>query len=393
MIFARIETEEARRQLQHALTEADRPYIYRRLLIIQFSALGTTVNELATLFQLTPLTIRKFIHAYNTGGISQLMPQKKPGRKAKLSLTKEQWLEILHQSPATFDELDTACHNWTLELLARYVEMYHGVRMQPSALWHLLRRHKINMGRSQWKMTSPDPEYRVKRERVEELKKKAATGQLTSDDVRLIDPGIIPILPPKEAVVIYFDETDIHLCPDKGKGYQLIHHQQEISTPGTDQVKYLLGGVVYPTGEGLYHIYVERAARSLHNQPAAGSYDERKRTMEVENWLAGVCEMFPDQFKFYVWDNATTHTTKMLFPFFEAHPDQIIPVFLPTYSPWLNLIERLWWQMRSDITRNHFFQTIQHTCQAIVHWLEELPLTCFLSLIGIQASELISSTS
>ena len=172
MIFAHIETKQARQQLQQALKEAKKPYIYRRLLIIQFSASGKTVNELATLFRLTPLTIRKYIYAYNTGGILELMPAKKAGRRTKLPLTKEQWLEILHRSPATFEELDTSCHNWTLELLAECVEIYHGVSMHPSSLWHLLRRHKINMGRSQFRLTSPDPEYQVKRDRVETLKKK-----------------------------------------------------------------------------------------------------------------------------------------------------------------------------------------------------------------------------
>lgn len=172
MIFARLETEEAKQELQQAIRDAEKPYIYRRLLIIQFSASGKTVNELAALFFLTPLTIRLYIHAYNTGGIAGLLPQKKPGRRVKLSLTKEQWLEILHQSPATFEELETPCHNWTLEMLVQYVGIYHGVHMHPSSLWHLLRRHKIKMGRSQWKLTSPDPEYTVKRQRVEELKKK-----------------------------------------------------------------------------------------------------------------------------------------------------------------------------------------------------------------------------
>ena len=125
--------------------------------------------------------------------------------------------------------------------------------------------------------------------------------------------------PRKKAVFIYFDETDLHWCPDKGKGYQLIGHQQEVMTPGTDEVKYIIGGVTYPCGEGLYHIY------------------DRKRTMEVENWLAAVWMMYPDTFIFLVWDNASTHTTDMLLPFLNAHQEQICPVFLPTYSPWLNL--------------------------------------------------------
>jgi putative transposase len=369
MIFARIETEEACEQLQQEIKEAKKPYIYRRLLIIQFSASGKTVNELAALFQLTPLTIRNYIHGYNHGGILGLMPAKKPGRRRKCQLTKEQWLDILHQSPETFEELGCASHNWTLELLAEYLKRYHGVQMHPSSVWHLLRRHKINMGRSQWKRTEPSPEYRVKRQKVETLKKKAEACELTSDDVTLIQPAILPIADKKQGVLIYYDETDIHWCPDKGKGYQQIGNQQSIETPGTDSVRYLLGGIVYPTGEGLFDIC------------------ERKRTMEVESWLISICEMFEDRFIFLVWDNASTHTTEMLLPFFEAHQHLIVPVFLPTYSPWLNLIERLWLRMRADITRNHFFSSIDRTCQAVVHWLQQLPFNRFMSLIGISAEE------
>ena len=45
------------------------------------------------------------------------------------------------------------------------------------------------MGRSQLKITSPDPDYIVKRDRVQTPKKKAETDQLTSDDVLAIAPG------------------------------------------------------------------------------------------------------------------------------------------------------------------------------------------------------------
>jgi len=179
MIFARISSEEDEEQLHTALKEALKPYIYRRLLLIQFSAQGKGVVELASLFRLHPLTIRKYIHAYNRDGIQGVVPADKSGRPCdksgrpcKLPLTKDQWLDILHQAPATFEELNTPSYNWTLELLARYVKIYHGVTVRPSGIWYILRRHRINMGRSQWKLTSPDPEYKVKRDRVEALKKK-----------------------------------------------------------------------------------------------------------------------------------------------------------------------------------------------------------------------------
>jgi transposase len=195
---------------------------------------------------------------------------------------------------------------------------------------------------------------------------------LTSDDVTIVDPGLMPISQRKEALLIYFDETDIHWCPDTGKGYQIVGTQEQIDSPGQDQVKYLMGGIVYPTGEGLYQIY------------------HRKRTMEVESYLASLVQTFSDKFLFLIWDNAKTHTTEMLQPFFQHYKESICPVFLPTYSPRLNLIERLWRQMRADMTRNHFAESIKETCEALVHWLENLPFARFMSLMGLDAAAAIS---
>ncbi|MBI1923839.1 transposase [Candidatus Poribacteria bacterium] len=132
---------------------------------------------------------------------------------------------------------------------------------------------------------------------------------MTSGDVKRIIPGIIPIQPPKEAVLVYYDETEIHWCPDLGKGYQSVHQQNRILSPGEDRVKYLLGGVVYPTGEGLYQIF------------------DHKRTMEVESYLVSWCDMWPKTFIFLIWDNARTHTTALLQPFFEAYQEQLLPVY------------------------------------------------------------------
>ena len=172
-------------------------------------------------------------------------------------------------------------------------------------------------------------------------------------------------------MLIYYDETEIHWCPDTGLGYQEVSHQNRIASPGIDEVKYLLGSVVYPSGEGLYQIF------------------NRKRTMEVESHLLSLCEMFPDKFIFLVWDNATTHTTQMLAPFFCEFAEQIIPVFLPTYSPWLNLIERVWRQMRAEITRDTFFASVGGTCQAVIDWLGDLAFDRFLSMMGLDPVEFL----
>jgi len=185
MIFAKVETEEAKKELQSALSSAKKSYLYRRLLIIQLSSEGKTVPELVSMFTLTEVTVRQYIHDYNDGGLDRLFPKKKPGRKAKFSLSKDQWNDIFHQSPSSFDKLQTANSNWTLELLATYIKEYHGVSMSLSGIWYQLRKAKISMGRSKLEIPKKDLEYTVKRQRVLTLKKKA--------------------------VLLYFDETNLQL--------------------------------------------------------------------------------------------------------------------------------------------------------------------------------------
>jgi len=175
MIFATISDEAGKIQLIEAIKSCQKPHIYRRLLTVQLSAEGKKVSELTDMFKVTPQTIRAFVHAYNQGGLEQLLPEKKPGRRPRLSLTTEQWTEIIHQPPCSFEKLTTLCQNWTLKLLSNYCQQYHSVKLCPSMLWYILRQHKINMGRSQLRITSPDPKYTQKRDRTEEIKKKPLT--------------------------------------------------------------------------------------------------------------------------------------------------------------------------------------------------------------------------
>ena len=175
MIFATISDEAGKIQLIEAIKSCTKPHIYRRLLTVQLSAEGKKVSELTSIFKVTPQTIREFIHAYNQGGLEQLLPNKKPGRRPKLSLTSEQWIQIIHQPPSSFEKLNTCSQNWTLKLLSNYCQQYHSVKLCPSMLWYILRGHKINMGRSQLRITSPDAEYTQKRDRTEAIKKKRKT--------------------------------------------------------------------------------------------------------------------------------------------------------------------------------------------------------------------------
>lgn len=98
--------------------------------------------------------------------------------------------------------------------------------------------------------------------------------------------------------------------------------------------------------------------------------------------------MDSDAFWFVVLDNASAHTTKKLMPFAQRHQDCLELVYLPTYSPHLNLIEILWRFMRGQVTRNHFYESLSAEAKAIVNWLSKLPFSRFCSLMGLDASQL-----
>ena len=109
----------------------------------------------------------------------------------------------------------------------------------------------------------------------------------------------------------------------------------------------------------------------------------------IENGKAQlVIALDPDRFWFVVLDNASAHTTAAVEAFAREHQQHLELVYLPTYSPHLNHIERLWRLMRSNVTRNRFYESLSAVAEAAVNWLEKLPFAQFCSLMGLDEREL-----
>jgi len=175
MLFANVSTQEhetLREELKHA---SDSTW-YRRLKIIHLSSKRTSVPDIATLFELCPDTVRRYIKRYHAGGLTGLKRHYSEGAPQKIPLTKTEWEDLLHQSPSQFDRLQTGARNWTHELLIEYFQHYYGVSVVQSTISECLKRHKIRWNRGKLKVTSPDPLYTVKRERIDPLKKSRTGG-------------------------------------------------------------------------------------------------------------------------------------------------------------------------------------------------------------------------
>jgi transposase len=93
-------------------------------------------------------------------------------------------------------------------------------------------------------------------------------------------------------------------------------------------------------------------------------------------------------FWFVILDNASAHTTVAVRSFEQQHLDRLELVYLPTYSPHLNLIERLWRLMRNQVTRNRFYDSLSALADGTVSWLDQLPFAQFCSLMGMNERQL-----
>ena len=141
--------------------------------------------------------------------------------------------------------------------------------------------------------------------------------------------------------------------------------QYKVDSPGKNETRYILGSLEYPTGDGLFEVY------------------QHKRHEEVQKHWQHLMDMYSHDFLFVVRDNASSHTTPDLDEFLRANDHTFCLVPMPTHSPHLNLIERLWHYMRDNITRSSFHETFHVLCEALVKWLRNLPSERLWSLMGL----------
>lgn len=166
------ELQELKKRLKQAKSQST--LIYLDLKIIEFAHQGKSAPHIGKLLGLHPNTVRTIIKKFQVNGFKGLKrkPRGKPEEKLK-AYDQAYWEDLLSQPPSSFKKLASPDQNWSYELIQQYLEQYLQIKVSISTIWNHLRRVGFTSGRAKLSITSPDPEYQVKRQRVEELKKKA----------------------------------------------------------------------------------------------------------------------------------------------------------------------------------------------------------------------------
>ncbi len=166
-IFIRPLTEDEQRQIQAGLRSSD-AFMLRRCQILLASARRERAPAIARELGCDDQTVRNVIKDFNATGLLVLKAHSSRPHRLRTSFTEEglqQLKELLHRSPREFGK---AGGTWTLELVAQ-VCLEQGIISGPisdESVRRALKRLKTNWKRAKHWITSPDPQYQLKKTRA-----------------------------------------------------------------------------------------------------------------------------------------------------------------------------------------------------------------------------------
>ncbi|SCW68839.1 Transposase [Paenibacillus tianmuensis] len=138
------------------------------------------------------------------------------------------------------------------------------------------------------------------------------------------------------------------------KTWFLCGKQRIIRTTGKHRGVKLLATVDYATGEIVWQ------------------EDEKYTAETFLSFLQKVVAHYPKGKIVIVLDNARIHHAKLIQPFLEEMKGRLELVFLPPYSPKLNLVEGLWKWLKSDVINNVFYHTVAEIRNNVQQFMDEI---------------------
>ena len=335
--------------LKHLYRCTDSADVRSRCQMILLSAQGHNTVEIAELTFFDQDTILFWFDRYEADGLAGLQDRPRSGRPPKITGPgRDDLQQAADQDPRQTGQPFSV---WTCSDLAYYLaERGHFL-----VAGETIRRHLWDLGfrivRPVLSISSPDPDYATKVERLEQLKVEARRGEIT---------------------LLYEDEVDLNLLPGIIGCWTRRGKQRKVPTPGQNQKRYGFGAVNLITGE------VTRLIGERKNSDHFCAFVEHvvQQHCPGEKWYGPKVAL--------VVDNYIIHRSKKTQAVLARYADRLVVVALPTYSPKLNLIELLWKYLRRKVTHNHLFESIGTLVEAVEAFFARLDShpTEVLSVIG-----------
>ena len=309
------------------------PELRFRAHIILLLGAGHAWDTIEAMLFCSSRTVDRWLKRFRAEGTAGLTGRKR-GRPFRLGLG---WVAplvnwVTTKTPGDFGFLRT---RWSCALLALLLREREGVTASRETVRRYLHRGHLVYRRPR-PVLKPDEEER----RVKLAELRALLGGL-----------------PAEETAVWQDEVEIHTNPKIGRMWMLKGHQAEVVTPGTNKKRHLSGSIHWRTGQ----VFVTEAAPKQGRDGALflAHLDELRRRLRRYKKVHVIC------------DNASCHTSLEVIQYLWEHEGRIEVHLLPSYSPDYNPIERVWWHLHEDITRNHRCRDLGELLGKVFAWLEQ----------------------
>jgi transposase len=311
--------------------------------LLLLCAAGRTPSEVATVLFCSRSSVYRIVRAYRAGTLTFEEATAHASQQSRLRLLtpslKRSVQALLKTVPRAYGWCRT---RWSCATLAVEVRVRRGVRGSAETL----RRWRHELGwewkRAQLVAKDADPQ------RVEKL----ARIRLAFEQLRA------------GAALFFADELDINLLPKVGYQWMPKGEQVEVMTPGTNEKRYLAGALDLTTGAITHCVWYRKQT---------GLFIDLLETLDRTHPAPLFSHLT------VVADNAKIHHAHEVEKWLAAHP-RFELLYLPTYCPRANPIERAFGDVHDKCTRNHTRKRMRHLVQDVAcHLLGNGPWTYALS--------------
>ena len=325
-------TPPQRKHLLHLYRRHADPEVRRRAHILLLLAEGYTWATIAAVLFTSPSTIARWQERFLDGGLTALAGQT-PGRRP---LFWGYWAGIVARwaTECTPRDFGFVRSRWTCVLLAALLWRWFSLAVSRETVRRWLRQQGMVWRRPRPVLHKPDPQRQARLRALRHLLRH---------------------LPGNEAAV-YEDEVDVNLNPKIGCMWMRRGQQAEVETPGDNAKRYLAGSMSWRTGR----LLVTEGARRDGELFVRHLEDLRLRLRRYRV-IHVIC------------DNARFHQAakcKRVREYLGRWGHRIKLHYLPRYAPQTNPIERVWWHLHDEITRNHCCRTLEELLDLVFCWLE-----------------------
>ena len=299
--------------------------------ILLLCAAQRSPTEIAAVLFCSRSTVYRVVKAYHAGQLEGLVEgeeagqERSPRRLTVLSpALRRSVLAILHSVPRLCGWCRT---RWSCATIALELHTRRGLEVSAETVRRWL--HELDWEWKRAKLCAKDDDP----QRVEKL----ARIRVAVEQVRT-------------GVALFFaDELDISLLPKVGYQWMPKGVQVEVLTPGTNEKRYLAGALEIATGIIAHCVWYRKTTGLFLD--LLDTLD-RAYPARVFSHLAVVA------------DNAQIHHAAEVEKWLAAHP-RFALLYLPTYCPGANPIERACGDVHDKCTRNHTRKRMWHLVQDV----------------------------